>query len=383
MVGRHRPQPPQLGRDAREHDHPGRADRHHEPRCGAGDAQHLRARGNLRLLAVARVEPVAVEPVAHGDLVGPPVDPGQHVRVELELDAGDLRQRLDRAVVVGRAETARRHDEIGGLEHQAHARPDVLEIVPHHQRAPHREALPFEGGCQVRPVLVGDHPAQELVAREQDGGGRPAQAGCAPEAVRRTRCGEATLGSDTWRPSIASVTLPGAPSARKIALREVERDGGMAGRVDGEAVRRPQVEAAGGDDGRPVRRPGGRLDPGGRAERERDPEPLRRGRRRRGWGRCSWWRAVRRGRRGRCSCCTRRVGWGGKRRASTTRNDTATIAASAIMIRFDSRRWRRRCCGRDRGRDVIGWCSMAPRGSWWRELNSSTNGWPSRPRYSA
>src|SRR5690242_5011306 len=76
------------------------------------------------------------------------------------------------------------------------------------------------------------------------------------------------------------------------------------------------------------------------------------------------------------------VGCGGKRRASTTRNDTATMAASAIITRFDSRRWRFRG-GRERGCDAIGVCSAAPRGSWWRELNSSTNGCPSRPRYSA
>src|ERR1051325_4708946 len=65
-------------------------------------------------------------------------------------------------------------------------------------------------------------------------------------------------------------------------------------------------------------------------------------------------------------------GCGGKRSASTTRNDTATIAARAIITRFDSRgcRWRG---GRDRGCEAIGVCSAAPRGSWWRELNSSTN----------
>src|SRR5438067_1392977 len=76
------------------------------------------------------------------------------------------------------------------------------------------------------------------------------------------------------------------------------------------------------------------------------------------------------------------VGCGGKRRASTTRNDTATIAASAIITRFDSRRCRFRG-GRERGREAMGVCSTDPRGSWWRELNSSTNGCPSRPRYSA
>src|SRR5690242_3430237 len=76
------------------------------------------------------------------------------------------------------------------------------------------------------------------------------------------------------------------------------------------------------------------------------------------------------------------VGCGGKRNASTTRKDTATIAASAIITRLDSRRCRFRG-GRERGREAIGVCSTDPRGSWWRELNSSTNGCPSRPRYSA
>ncbi len=76
------------------------------------------------------------------------------------------------------------------------------------------------------------------------------------------------------------------------------------------------------------------------------------------------------------------VGWGGNRSASTTRNDTATMAARAIITRFDSRRCRFRG-GRERGCDAIGVCSIDPRGSWWRELNSSTNGCPSSPRYSA
>ena len=74
---------------------------------------------------------------------------------------------------------------------------------------------------------------------------------------------------------------------------------------------------------------------------------------------------------------------GGKRSARTTRHETATMAARAIITMFDSRRWRRRWRGCDRGRDAIDGCSAAPRGSWWRELNSSTYGWPSRPRYSA
>ena len=137
MLGSHLPQPPQLGRNAREHDHPRGADGHHEPGRGARDPQYLGAHGNVRLLAVAGVEPAAVEPVAHGDLIGPAVDLGQHVRIELELDAGDLGQGLDRAVVVGRPEAARGDHQVGRLEQQPHARADVRELVTHHQRARH------------------------------------------------------------------------------------------------------------------------------------------------------------------------------------------------------------------------------------------------------
>ena len=58
------------------------------------------------------------------------------------------------------------------------------------------------------------------------------------------------------------------------------------------------------------------------------------------------------------------VGGDGNRSASTTSTDTATIAARAIITRLDSRRCRRRCGGRDRGREAIGGCSTAARGSW-------------------
>src|SRR5436305_12217953 len=76
------------------------------------------------------------------------------------------------------------------------------------------------------------------------------------------------------------------------------------------------------------------------------------------------------------------VGCGGKRSASTTRNDTATIAASAIITRFDSRRRRLRGA-RERGREAIGVCSADPRRAWWRGVNSATNGCPSTPGYAA
>ncbi len=47
------------------------------------------------------------------------------------------------------------------------------------------------------------------------------------------------------------------------------------------------------------------------------------------------------------------VGGDGNRSASTTSTETATIAARAIITRLDSRRCRRRCAGRERGRDAI------------------------------
>ena len=65
--------------------------------------EHGRSGGHMCLLAVPGVEAGPVEPVADGDLVGPAVDPLEHARVEHQIDAGDVRERLDGAVVVGRA----------------------------------------------------------------------------------------------------------------------------------------------------------------------------------------------------------------------------------------------------------------------------------------
>ena len=169
---------------------------------------------DLRLLAVARVEPGAVEAVALRHLVRPAVDPPEHVLVEHELDARDLRKRLDGAVVVRRPEAAGRDDQVGRFEHQAQPGPDVGRLVADDERAPQREPQPLERRGQVRPILIGDDPSHELVAGQQDGGGGPAQAARAPAASRRIRCPAGTCGRTTWRPSMRSETLPGAPRAR-------------------------------------------------------------------------------------------------------------------------------------------------------------------------
>ena len=62
--------------------------------------EHGRPHGHVGLFAVPGVEAGPVEAVADGDLVGPAVDPLEHVRVEHELHAGDLREGLDGTVVV-------------------------------------------------------------------------------------------------------------------------------------------------------------------------------------------------------------------------------------------------------------------------------------------
>ena len=72
-----------------------------EARRGSRHPEHGRSIRHVRLLSVSGVETGPVEPVADGDLIGPAVDPLEDVRIEHQVDAGDVRERLDGAVVVG------------------------------------------------------------------------------------------------------------------------------------------------------------------------------------------------------------------------------------------------------------------------------------------
>src|SRR5689334_803547 len=75
----------------------------------------------------------------------------------------------------------------------------------------------------MRAVLVGDHPTEELVPREEDGGGRAAQALTSPAAPIRMTLFEVTpAGIFTVLPSTVIVTAAGFPSRRKIGARAVK-----------------------------------------------------------------------------------------------------------------------------------------------------------------
>ena len=78
------------------------------------------------------------------------------------------------------------------------------------------------------------------------------------------------------------------------------------------------------------------------------------------------------------SCGVRSVGY---MNATATSTATATMPARAIRTTFDSRRVRRSRGGMERRRGKIS--SSSRKGSEKRELYSSTNRVPSRPRYSA
>jgi hypothetical protein len=70
---------------------------------------------------------------------------------------------------VGRAEAAGRDDQVGDARQLAQPAGDVLDVVPHDQGAADAHAAQLEVGGQERRVAVGDHPAQQLDAGEQDG----------------------------------------------------------------------------------------------------------------------------------------------------------------------------------------------------------------------
>ena len=101
VAGRVLPEAAELRRHARQDDDDGPVDGQDEARRGSRHPEHGRSIRHVRLLSVSGVETGPVEPVADGDLIGPAVDPLEDVCIEHQVDAGDVRERLDGAVVVG------------------------------------------------------------------------------------------------------------------------------------------------------------------------------------------------------------------------------------------------------------------------------------------
>ncbi len=123
------PEPLQLRRRPRQHDHgrPVRVD--DKAGRGAGEAQDRRRLGHGRLLGdtlrevrVRPLHPLRDHPRDAFDL------PFQ-LRIDAHAQPGDLRHDRDRAVVVGRPEPAGRRDEIRGADGLGDGRLELRRIV--------------------------------------------------------------------------------------------------------------------------------------------------------------------------------------------------------------------------------------------------------------
>jgi hypothetical protein len=197
-----RPQALQLGRGLRE-DHDGHAVcGDDEPGRRSGEPEHDRPVGHARLLAHAlrELRVRAAQPLRdHArDLLDPPLE----LVVHPELAPGDARDRLHRAVVVGRAEPAGGDDEVGGRDGVAHGVLELARPVADDHDLRRLEAEREHGAREVRPVQVRALPAHELRARDDDrgpgSGARGAQAASAAKirfAVTKTPCALTAPGS--------------------------------------------------------------------------------------------------------------------------------------------------------------------------------------------
>ena len=177
--------------------------------------EHLGARRDLRLLAVAGVEPArgrgrsARRPRRSSGRSAPA--PPRRARARRRPPAASASTVRSSCVGPSPPDVTTR-----SADSSIRRRPARMSASSSPTTSVRRSEKPSRSRAAARcgAVLVGDDPPQELVAREQDGGGRPAQAAWAPAESRRSRCPAATCGRITWRPLMASVTLPGAPKAR-------------------------------------------------------------------------------------------------------------------------------------------------------------------------
>ncbi len=171
MLGRSRPEAPQLGR------WPGQRDRHpplafeQDPGRGAGKAEGDRAGRKAGLLAHACRE-VGVRPSeALREAAGDPLDLPLEVGVDAKLDARHLREQLDGAVVVGRTEAARCDADVR-LERLAQRSLELGRPVPDDDHARRLDSEAPELAGDERAVRVAEVAAHELRARDHDDGAR-------------------------------------------------------------------------------------------------------------------------------------------------------------------------------------------------------------------
>ncbi len=93
----------------------------------------------------------------------------------MQADAKRLRDELDGAVVMGRAESARGEDRIALLEGRAQNRLELLRFVADDRDAGRLETEAQRLTGEKRSVEIGSLAAHELAARDDDDRARPAQ----------------------------------------------------------------------------------------------------------------------------------------------------------------------------------------------------------------
>ena len=204
------PQPAELARRPREHDEHAAVRGDDEARSRPGDADHVGAVGDRRLLRHARCE-VGVRPAESlGDRARHRLDLRLELAVDPERRAGDARDELDRPVVVRRAEPARDEADVR-LAPGSERSLEVEGIVPDDDDPLGRQAE-RKGLTRVeRAVSVVALPAHELAARDDD---RRARSGHPAGANRRCPLRGMTI---RW-PFTFTATLPGRATERYSAF---------------------------------------------------------------------------------------------------------------------------------------------------------------------
>ncbi len=172
----------------------------HDARRGAGEAERDRAVRDRRLLRHAGGEVGVVAPQPLGRRARDLLDLGLELRVDVQADAERLRDHLDRAVVVRRAEPAGDEADVG-LEPLAQRRLELLGRVADDRDPRRLEAEPERLAREERAVQVGALAAHELAARDDDEGARPAQV-----AARAVRVG--VTSTFRLRPAGSETALP-------------------------------------------------------------------------------------------------------------------------------------------------------------------------------
>jgi hypothetical protein len=171
------PHRPQLARGPGEHDDGGPLTvrgRNHQPWRGTHRGEHGRAFGDHCLLAVRMADRLGVEPgpaVEHGrqDLA----DARLESRVEDHLAPGEAPHDLGREVVRGRPEAAAGDDQVETLGgHEGQRGQDVPFTVADDDDVRGIDADLAQALGQPGAVAVGDDPAQDLGAGDEDSGAR-------------------------------------------------------------------------------------------------------------------------------------------------------------------------------------------------------------------